>query len=76
MDDIYDHLRHIIQIGAGNNIGLGCDFDGIETTPEGIEGVQSLKHFGENLAEAFDEETSYKIMEGNFYAFFKRYFEG
>jgi len=76
MDDVYDHLRHFIQIGAGNHIGLGCDFDGITSMPEGIDGVQSLKWLGETLADVFDEETSYKIMEGNFYEFFKRYFEG
>jgi len=76
MNDVYDHFRHFIQTGAGNHIGLGCDFDGITTTPEGIDGVQSLKWLGETLADVFDEETSHKIMEGNFYEFFKRYFEG
>ena len=76
IDDIMTHFKHFIQIGAGSNIGLGCDFDGIDSTPEGITNVSSLKMFEESLSEEFNEETSYKIMEGNFYDFFKRYFEG
>jgi len=76
MDDIMMHFRHFISIGAGNNIGLGCDFDGIPSTPKGITDVSSLKAFGEQLATGFDEEMSFRIMEGNFYEFFERYFEG
>ena len=75
MDDVYAHFRHFIQIGAGNHIGLGCDFDGITTMPEGISGVQSLNHLSEALSNEFDVETSHKIIEKNFYDFFKRYFE-
>ena len=75
-DDIMAHFKHFIKIGAGNNIGLGCDFDGIPGTPEGITGVQSLKEFRSLLADEFDEETANKFMEGNFYDFFVRYFEG
>ena len=76
MGDIMAHFKHFIQIGAGDHIGLGCDFDGIDSTPEGIKDITSLKILEERLKEEFNEETSYKIMEGNFYEFFKRYFEG
>ena len=75
VDDIFAHLHHFIQIGAGDHIGLGCDYDGITSTPVGLKGVQTLKWLGEMLAEEFDEETSHKILERNFYEFFKRYFE-
>ena len=75
IDDVMAHFRHFIKIGAGNNIGLGCDFDGIHLTPEGITDVSSLKALREALAEEFDEDTAHRIMEGNFYEFFKRYFE-
>jgi len=75
MDDVMAHFRHFINIGAGNNLGLGCDFDGIPSTPQGITDVSSLKSFGRLLADEFDEDTSFRIMEGNFYEFFKRYFD-
>jgi len=76
IDDAMAHFRHFIEIGAVNNIGLGCDFDGIHLTPVGITDVSSLKVFEEALVVEFDEVTAHKIMEGNFYEFFKRYFEG
>ena len=75
MDGVLAHFRHFIQTGAEKHIGLGSDFDGIPSMPQGIEDVLSLKYLGERLAEEFDEETSFKIMEGNFYEFFKRYFD-
>ena len=76
INDIMAHFKHWIDIGAGDHIGLGCDFDGIDEMPEGITDVSSLKILAEELKKEFDEETSFKIMEGNFYDFFKRYFEG
>jgi len=75
MTDILSHFRHLLDIGAGNHIGLGCDLDGIPSMPQGFTNVSSLKMFNELLVDEFDEETSYRIMEGNFYEFFKRYFE-
>ena len=75
-EDIMMHFRHLISIGAGNHIGLGCDFDGIPSTPQEITDVSSLKAFREALTEEFDEQTANRIMERNFYEFFKRYFEG
>jgi len=76
MSDIMAHFRHFIEIGAGNHIGLGCDFDGISSMPRGITGVSSLKMLAQELTNEFDEDTSFRIMEGNFYEFFKRYFKG
>jgi len=73
--DIMAHFLHFIDIGAGYHIGLGCDFDGIPSMPQGITDVSSLKMFGELLTEEFGEDASFRIMEGNFYEFFKRYFE-
>jgi membrane dipeptidase len=75
MDDAVKHIRHFIEAGAGNHIGLGCDFDGIPTKPEGIIDVLSLKAFRERLKEEFGEAASHRVMQGNFYEFFKRYFE-
>ncbi|MCL2663111.1 MAG: dipeptidase [Oscillospiraceae bacterium] len=76
MGDIMAHFRHFIEVGAGNHIGLGCDFDGIPSMPRGITDVSSLNILAGELANEFDEDTSFRIMEGNFYEFFKRYFEG
>jgi len=76
LDDVLAHFKHFIDIGAGDHIGLGCDLDGIPSMPTGFTDVSSIKMFGELLSEEFSEDHAYKIMEGNFYEFLKRYFEG
>jgi len=76
MDDAMAHIRHFINLGAGNNIGLGSDFDGIQSMPEGMTDVSSLNMFANALTANFGQEMSYKVMEGNFYEFLTRYFRG
>jgi membrane dipeptidase len=37
--DVADHIDHIRTIAGIEHVGLGSDFDGIEDTPLGLEGV-------------------------------------
>jgi membrane dipeptidase len=74
-DSIIKHISHFISLGAGAALGLGCDLDGFDTMPEGFEDVLSLKILADKITGAFDENTSQRIMSGNFYEFFKRFFE-
>ena len=76
INDYMAHIRHFNALGAGANLGLGSDFDGFGTMPEGFTDVSSYKMLAEKIAEEFDEDTSRRIMYGNFYDFFVRYFEG
>jgi len=75
LNDVSAHFKHFFDIGAGDHIGLGCDLDGIPSMPAGFSDVSSLKMFGEFLTEEFGEERAFNVMEGNFYRFFKRYFD-
>ena len=36
LDDLANHIAHILSLGGENFIGLGSDFDGISTTVRGI----------------------------------------
>ena len=36
LDDLAEHIVHILSLGGENFIGLGSDFDGISTTARGI----------------------------------------
>jgi len=74
MSDVLAHFRHLIGQGAGDHLGLGCDFDGIPTMPAGITSVSSLRMLGERLSGEFGEDMSRQIMYGNIWEFFKRYF--
>jgi len=36
---VADHIEHIRLVAGADHVGLGSDFDGIEDTPSGLEGV-------------------------------------
>jgi membrane dipeptidase len=38
---VADHIEHIRLIAGADHVGLGSDFDGIEDTPAGLEGVNA-----------------------------------
>jgi len=37
--DVADHIEHIIRVAGPDHVGLGSDFDGIESVPVGLEDV-------------------------------------
>lgn len=42
LEDVCDHVVHMIEIGGERNIGFGSDFDGIEVKPDGLQGPQDF----------------------------------
>jgi membrane dipeptidase len=36
---VADHVEHIRDVAGVDHVGLGSDFDGIDDTPVGLEGV-------------------------------------
>jgi len=74
VDIVMDHIRHFIETGAVNNLGLGCDLDGIPAPPEGFTDVLSLNMLADKISGEFGEDVSQKIMSGNYYDFFVRFF--
>ena len=39
---LVEHARHILNVGGEDCLGLGSDFDGVDSLPQGITGVQFL----------------------------------
>jgi len=76
VNSVISHIRRFIELGAGDFIGLGCDFDGFTTTPEGIKDVLSLKPLSQKISEVFDKNTSFRVLSGNYYDFLVRFFRG
>lgn len=37
LDTVIDHIEHMASLGGAKHIGMGSDFDGIETHPTGLE---------------------------------------
>ncbi|HEX8703336.1 MAG TPA: membrane dipeptidase, partial [Myxococcaceae bacterium] len=55
-----------------DHVGLGSDFDGIPSTPEGIDSVADLPRITEALlARGYTPEQVHKILGGNFMRVFR-----
>ena len=62
----------MLSLGAENNIALGCDFDGIDTTPKGLNDISQYKNlFTEMRKNNFSEEIIAKIKGENCKNFIK-----
>ena len=39
LSEVADHIEQIRRVAGADHVGLGSDFDGIDETPDGLEGV-------------------------------------
>jgi membrane dipeptidase len=63
---IADHIDHAIQAGGVDHVGLGSDFDGVDSIPRGMEDVSKLPNLVQELARrGTSEEDLLKILGGN-----------
>lgn len=63
---IADHIDHAVQVGGIDHVGLGSDFDGIDSAPRGMEDVSKLPNLVRELARrGYSEEDLEKIVGGN-----------
>ena len=69
---VLKHAEHILDVGGGNSLGMGCDFDGVDVLPEGIENVSHVNKIFEAFEREFGREQTEKIAWGNFMNFFEK----
>ncbi len=63
---IADHIDHVVQVGGVDHVGLGSDFDGIDSAPRGMEDASKLPNLVRELARrGYSEEDLEKILGGN-----------
>ena len=63
---IADHIDHAVQVGGIDHVGLGSDFDGIDSPPKGMEDVSKLPDLVRELARrGYSEQDLKKILGGN-----------
>lgn len=64
---IFDHLAYIIKLIGVDHVGLGSDFDGINSTPQQLNGVADYPLITkELLARGYSKKDIRKILGGNF----------
>jgi len=60
--DVADHVEHVMRVAGEDHVGLGGDFDGISTTPVGLESVADYPRlFAELLRRGHSEEQLKKL---------------
>jgi membrane dipeptidase len=69
---LIDHIDYIVKLIGIAHVGLGSDFDGIESSPQGLDGVQDFPLITKALLErGYSPKDIRKILGGNFLRVFK-----
>jgi membrane dipeptidase len=69
---LLDHLDHIVKLIGIDHVGLGSDFDGIESSPQQLDDVGDLPNITKALLErGYNKKEIKKILGGNFLRIFK-----
>jgi membrane dipeptidase len=70
---LIDHIEHAIKVAGIDHVGLGSDFDGVESLPEGMTGIDGLPKITlELLKRGHSEEDVKKVLGENFLRAFSR----
>ena len=70
---VVSHIEHFLSLGGRHSVFLGCDFDGVDSLPDGITDVQDLeKLYCELLRRNFSEDCVRDIFWNNLYNIFRR----
>ena len=64
---LFDHIDYIVKLVGVDYVGLGSDFDGIDSAPVGLDGVEDFPKITEGLIKrGYSESDIKKILGGNF----------
>jgi len=63
---VADHIEHVKKLAGADHIGIGSDFDGIDTTPVGLQDVSAFPAlFAELIRRGWSDEDLKKLARGN-----------
>lgn len=64
---LLDHIDYMVKLAGIDHVGIGADMDGIESLPQGINGVEDFPKITKGLLKrGYTREEIYKILGGNF----------
>lgn len=63
---VLDHIDHIAKVAGVDHVGIGSDYDGIDTVPRQLEDVSTYPRITQGLLDrGYSEEDIHKILGGN-----------
>ncbi len=63
---VVDHIDHIAKTAGVDHVGIGSDYDGIDSVPIGLEDVSTYPKITQRLLDrGYDEAAIRKILGGN-----------
>ncbi len=72
LKSLIDNIDHIAQVAGIDHVGLGSDFDGVDSLPQGIDSVADLPKITEALVtRGYRREHIHKILGGNLLRVFR-----
>jgi membrane dipeptidase len=70
---VVDHIEHIIKTAGIDHVGLGSDYDGINSVPKQLEDVSCYPNITQELLNrGYNREQILKILGGNLLRVFKQ----
>jgi membrane dipeptidase len=72
VERMVDHIDHIVDLVGPDHVGLGSDFDGIGSTPVGLEDASKMPNITRELVRReYSDDDVVKILGGNYLRVFK-----
>jgi membrane dipeptidase len=67
VEDAAQCIDHIVKVAGIDHVGIGSDFDGVSSVPQGLEDVSKMPNLTAALLKrGYSQEDIQKIMGGNF----------
>ena len=66
---VISHIEYMFSLGAGENVGLGSDFDGIAGAFSDIGGAEKMNGLIEKIRERISPDAAERVSHGNFMRF-------
>ncbi len=67
LEDAVAHIDHVVKVAGMDHVGIGSDFDGVSSTPVGLEDISKMPALTAALLQrGYTEQDVKKILGGNF----------
>jgi membrane dipeptidase len=67
ISEVADHVDHIVKIAGIDHVGIGSDYDGITSPPQGLEDISKMPALvAVLLKRGYSEQDVKKILGGNY----------